>query len=210
LIELATKYGFILVADECYSEIYFDELHPPPGLLEVEAEGGNGKFKNCLVLHSLSKRSSLPGMRSGFVAGDADLIERFRLYRTYHGCAMSPPYQAASAAAWRDEQHVVENRKLYKEKFDRVLEILQPAMDVQRPDAGFYLWPRTPMPDEDFARELFRRYNLTVLPGSYLSRQAHGINPGANHVRIALVGTVEECVDGARRLSDFVSQPAKK
>jgi N-succinyldiaminopimelate aminotransferase len=204
LIERATKYGFIIAADECYSEIYFDELHPPAGLLEVEAEAGNGKFENCLVFHSLSKRSNLPGMRSGFVAGDAALIEQFRQYRTYHGNAMSPPYQAASVAAWRDEQHVIENRKLYKQKFDEVLKILQPVMDVQRPDAGFYLWPKTPMPDQEFARELFRRYNLTVLPGSYLSREAHGINPGENRVRMALVASLEECVEAARRIRTFI------
>jgi N-succinyldiaminopimelate aminotransferase len=204
LIERATKYGFIIAADECYSEIYFDELHPPAGLLEVEAEAGNGKFDNCLVFHSLSKRSNLPGMRSGFVAGDAALIEQFRQYRTYHGNAMSPPYQAASVAAWRDEQHVVENRKLYKQKFDEVLKILQPVMDVQRPDAGFYLWPKTPMPDQEFARELFRRYNLTVLPGSYLSREAHGINPGENRVRMALVASLDECVEAANRIRTFI------
>jgi N-succinyldiaminopimelate aminotransferase len=204
LIERATKYGFVIASDECYSEIYFDELHPPPGLLEVEAEAGNGKFENCLVFHSLSKRSNLPGMRSGFVAGDARLIDKFRLYRTYHGSSMSPPYQAASVAAWRDEQHVIENRKLYKQKFDAVLNILQPVMNVQRPDAGFYLWPETPMSDEEFARELFRRYNLTVLPGSYLSREAHGINPGANRVRMALVASVDECIEAANRIKDFL------
>jgi N-succinyldiaminopimelate aminotransferase len=204
LIERATKYGFVIASDECYSEIYFDELRKPPGLLEVEAEAGNGKFENCLVFHSLSKRSNLPGMRSGFVAGDARLIDKFRLYRTYHGAAMSPPFQAASIAAWGDEKHVIENRKLYKQKFDAVLEILQPVMNVQRPDAGFYLWPETPVPEEEFARELFRRYNLTVLPGTYLSRHAHGIDPGANRVRMALVASQEECVEAARRIRDFI------
>lgn len=206
LIQKAQKYNFVICSDECYSEIYFDELKPPPGLLEVEAEAGNGDFNNCLVFHSLSKRSSLPGMRSGFVAGDAKLLEKFWLYRTYHGCSMPPPIQTASIKAWSDEKHVVANRDLYRKKFDEVLKILQPIMNVQRPDAGFYLWPETPIGDEEFARELFRRYNLTVLPGSYLSREAHGINPGANHVRMALVASVEECVEAAERIRKFIGE----
>lgn len=206
LIQKAQKYDFIIASDECYSEIYFDELKPPPGLLEVEAEAGDGQFTNCVVFHSLSKRSNAPGMRSGFVAGDAKLIEKFWLYRTYHGCAMSPPVQAASISAWKDEKHVFENREQYRRKFDEVLKILQPVMNVQHPDAGFYLWPQTPIDDQEFARELFKRYNLTVLPGSYLSREAHGINPGKDRVRMALVASLEECVEAARRLHQFLTE----
>lgn len=205
LMELATKYGFIIASDECYSEIYFDEGRAPTGLLEAAAEAGNGKFENCIVFHSLSKRSSLPGMRSGFVAGDANIMEKFRLYRTYHGCAMPPPFQDASIKAWQDEQHVKDNRRLYKEKFEKVLSILKPAMDVELPDAGFYLWPATPIDDQVFSRRLFAEYNLTILPGSYLSREAHGENPGANRVRIALVPSVADCVEAATRIRDLVN-----
>jgi N-succinyldiaminopimelate aminotransferase len=209
LLQKSYKYDFVICSDECYSEIYFNELRPPPGILEVDAETGDGKFTNCLAFHSLSKRSSLPGMRSGFVAGDAKILEKFWLYRTYHGCAMAPPFQAASIKAWQDEKHVVANRNLYRNKFDEVLKILQPVMNVQRPDAGFYLWPETPIDEEEFARELFKRYNLTVLPGSYLSREAHGINPGANRVRMALVASVEECVEAAHRIHKFVTEIKK-
>ena len=206
LIGLAAKYNFVLASDECYSEIYCDELHPPAGLLEAAAEEGEGRFKNCVVFHSLSKRSSLPGMRSGFVAGDANIIDRYRLYRTYHGCAMSPTFQAASIAAWNDEKHVIANRDLYRKKFEAMLRILEPVMNVQRPDAGFYLWPETPIDDQEFARGLFGRYNLTVLPGSYLSRPIGGIDPGANRVRMALVASLEECIEAAERLKDYVQE----
>lgn len=199
LLEKAQRYNFVICSDECYSEIYFDEKQPPLGFLEVS-------FKNVLVFHSLSKRSSLPGMRSGFVAGDPDLLKQFWQYRTYHGCAMAPPFQSASIKAWRDEKHVLANRDLYRQKFDEVLKILQPVMNVQRPDAGFYLWPETPIDEEEFARELFKRYNLTVLPGSYLSREAHGINPGKNRVRMALVASVEECVEAAKRIEKFIKE----
>jgi N-succinyldiaminopimelate aminotransferase len=199
LLEKAQKYNFVICSDECYSEIYFDEKQPPLGFLEVS-------LKNVLVFHSLSKRSSLPGMRSGFVAGDAEILKQFWQYRTYHGCAMAPPFQAASIKAWRDEKHVLANRDLYRAKFDEVLKILQPVMNVQRPDAGFYLWPETPVDEEEFARELFRRYNLTVLPGSYLSREAHGINPGKNRVRMALVASVAECVEAAKRIEMFIKE----
>lgn len=206
LIEKAQRYNFIIASDECYSEIYFDELKPPPGLLEVEAEAGDARFKNCVVFHSLSKRSSLPGLRSGFVAGDADILRKFWLYRTYHGCSMPPPTQAASIKAWQDEKHVIANRDLYRRKFDEVLKVLQPVMNVRRPDAGFYLWPETPIDDQEFARELFKRYNLTVLPGSYLSREAHGVDPGKNRLRLALVASVEECIEAAQRLQKFVTE----
>lgn len=204
LIQLADEHDFIIASDECYSEIYLDEDVPPLGLLEVAARLGRDDYRRCIVFHSLSKRSNVPGMRSGFVAGDAHIIERFHLYRTYHGCAMPLPTQAASKAAWGDEQHVAHNRALYREKFDAVLDILQPVMDVQRPAASFYLWPRTPIDDAEFARELYARYNVTVLPGSYLSRDAHGINPGQNRIRIALVEPLEECVEAAYRIMDLL------
>lgn len=203
LIELADAHNFVIASDECYSEIYFNA--PPTGLLEVAAGLGRHDYKNCIVFHSLSKRSNVPGMRSGFVAGDAQLIEKFRLYRTYHGCAMSPPVQAASAKAWSDEKHVEENRRLYKEKFDTVLAILQPFMEVERPAGAFYLWPKTPDEDTDFTRELFAQTNITVLPGSYLSRAAHGVNPGQKRVRMALVAPYDQCVEAAQRMAAFLS-----
>ncbi len=204
LIELADRYDFVIAADECYSEIYFDEDAPPPGLLQAAARMGRTDYARCLAFHSLSKRSNLPGMRSGFVAGDAALISGFLRYRTYHGCAMPPPHQVASAAAWSDEAHVRANRELYRRKFDAVLEILEPVLDVARPQAGFYLWPHTPIDDQSFARELFARENVTVLPGSYLSREVGGRNPGHAHVRMALVAEVEECIEAAHRIRRFV------
>jgi N-succinyldiaminopimelate aminotransferase len=209
LIQLARKHDFIVASDECYSEIYFDEQSPPVGLLQAAAEMNDDSYENCLVFHSLSKRSNLPGMRSGFVAGDPALIAKFRLYRTYHGCSMPPPIQAASTAAWGDENHVLHNRDLYREKFDRVLEILSPVMSVSKPGGAFYLWPKTPLPDTEFARLLFGNYNVTVLPGSYLSREINGENPGANRVRMALVASVEECVEAATRIRDFVQEIKK-
>ena len=206
LIKLARKHDFIIASDECYSEVYFDEQSPPFGLLQAAAELGDDNFKNCLVFHSLSKRSNLPGMRSGFVAGDADIIAKFRLYRTYHGCSMPPPIQAASTTAWGDEKHVLENRNLYREKFDRVLEILSPIMPVYKPGGAFYLWPETPVSDTEFARSLYGKFNVTVLPGSYLSREINGENPGVNRVRMALVASVEECVEAASRIRTFVQE----
>lgn len=204
LILLADEHDFVIAADECYSELYFDEANPPPGLLTACAELGRADFKRCVVFHSLSKRSNLPGLRSGFVAGDADILKGFLLYRTYHGCAMPVQTQLASIAAWDDETHVAVNRTLYREKFDAVLDILQPVMDVKRPDGSFYLWPRTPIDDAEFARRLFERQHVTVVPGSYLSREVEGVNPGANRVRIALVAPLEECVTGAERIRTFV------
>ena len=204
LIEKAQKYNFILASDECYSEIYFDESTPPPGLLEVANEMGNTSYKNCVVFHSLSKRSNLPGLRSGFVAGDADIMNGFFKYRTYHGCAMPPAHQAASIVAWGDENHVAGNRALYKQKFQSVLEVLSPVLDVKLPDAGFYLWPRTPISDTDFAQQLFAQQNVTVLPGQYLSRAHNNINPGSGHVRMALVATLEETIEAANRIKQFV------
>lgn len=221
LIEKARKYNFVLCSDECYSELYFDENKPPCGILQAAFEMGgsdgtskdNSKtdvFKNCLAFHSLSKRSSLPGMRSGFVAGDAALIETFRLYRTYHGSAMSPPYQAASTVAWQDEEHVRANRALYREKFAATHAILSQAMEVKIPAGAFYYWLRTPCHDTDFARDLFKYKNVTVLPGSYLSRQTannSGKNPDSkknNYVRVALVPPLADCLEAAERIKDFV------
>jgi N-succinyldiaminopimelate aminotransferase len=204
LIALADKYDFVIAADECYSELYFDEDNPPAGLLTACAELGRNDFKRCVVFHSLSKRSNLPGLRSGFVAGDADILKAFLLYRTYHGCAMPVQTQLASIAAWNDEEHVKANRDLYREKFDAVLATLDGALDVQRPDGGFYLWAKTPIDDETFTRELFAREHVTVVPGSYLSRAVDGSNPGAGRVRMALVAPLAECVAAAERIRDFV------
>ena len=204
LIKLSQQHNFIIASDECYSEIYFDEDKPPTGLLETAAEMGNNKFTNCIVFHSLSKRSNLPGMRSGFVAGDARLIKSFLLYRTYHGCAMPPVHQLASIEAWNDETHVEQNRKLYIEKFDAVIDILKPVIKVTLPDAGFYLWLNTPIDDETFTQELYAQQNVTVLPGSYLSRENQGINPGKNHVRMALVAPLDECITAANRIKQYI------
>ncbi len=204
LIELADKYNFTLVSDECYSELYFDESRPPVGLLEAAEAMGNTEFKHCLVFHSLSKRSNLPGLRSGFVAGDAGLIQQFFRYRTYHGCAMPPHHQAASIAAWSDEQHVVANRDLYREKFAVVIDILKDVLDVKQPDASFYLWAKTPYDDELFCKNLFAQQNITALPGKYLSRDSDGLNPGANRVRLALVAELEQCRRAAQRIREFI------
>lgn len=204
LVRLADEHDFIIASDECYSEIYADT--PPPGLLQACAEMGRTDYSRCVVFHSLSKRSNLPGMRSGFVAGDANLLAGFLRYRTYHGCAMSIHHQLASIVAWNDEAHVIENRRLYQQKFAAALDILGDVMDVQAPEAGFYLWPRTPGSDEDFARELKRTQNVTVLPGSYLSREVNGLNPGAGRVRMALVATLDECIEGAERIRAFLQR----
>ncbi len=204
LIALADEHDFVIAADECYSELYFDEQNPPAGLLTACAELGRSDFARCVVFHSLSKRSNLPGLRSGFVAGDAGILKAFLLYRTYHGCAMPVQTQLASAAAWNDEVHVRANRALYREKFDAVLDILTPVMDVQRPDGGFYLWAKTPVDDETFTRELFAREHVTVVPGSYLSRPVDGFNPGAGRVRMALVAPLAECVEAAERIRAFI------
>lgn len=206
LIALADQYDFVIAADECYSEIYFDEAQPPVGLLQACAEIGRHDYRRCLVFHSLSKRSNLPGLRSGFVAGDAELIAKFLLYRTYHGCAMPLPTQHASIAAWNDEQHVHANRELYRAKFDAVLEILGGVLDVERPDAGFYLWAKTPGDEQQFARELFDQQHITVLPGSYLSRDTSNGNPGAGRVRMALVAEPEQCIEAAHRIHRFIAQ----
>jgi len=204
LIELADKYNFILAADECYSEIYVNDADAPIGLLEACAKLGRHDYKNCVVFHSLSKRSNLPGLRSGFIAGDADVLSKFFKYRTYHGCAMSIPNQLASIAAWGDEKHVQQNRDFYTQKFQAVLDILSPVMDVQQTDASFYLWAKTPINEEEFAQRLFAEQQVTVLPGSYLSRTVDGVNPGANRIRMALVAEVEECIEAAKRIRALI------
>jgi len=206
LFELSDRHGFIVACDECYSEIYFGEDRPPLGALEAALCLGRGDFRRLVIFSSLSKRSNVPGMRSGFVAGDADILAQFLLYRTYHGCAMNPAVQAASAVAWNDEEHVVENRRLYREKFEKTLAILAPVTEVAMPEAAFYLWLRTPIADTEFAKQLFGQYNVTVVPGSYLAREAHGINPGRNFIRVALVAPIEDCLEAAQRLRAFYCQ----
>ncbi len=203
-IALADKYDFIIASDECYSEVYLHEDRPPPGLLQACAEMGRTDYSRCAVFHSLSKRSNLPGLRSGFVAGDSQILKAFLRYRTYHGCAMSTPTQIASAAAWGDETHVIENRSLYREKFAAVTEILRPVLEFPEPQASFYLWPKTPILDTDFARQLFAEQNVTLLPGQYLSRNTASGNPGENRVRLALVAETGECIEAAKRIKQFV------
>lgn len=204
VIELADRHNFIVASDECYSELYPDEANPPEGLLQTCAAIGRNDFKRCVVFHSLSKRSNLPGLRSGFVAGDAEILASYLKYRTYHGCAMPVHNQLASIAAWNDEDHVRENRAAYRTKFEAVVPILREVMNVDFPDAGFYLWPETPFDDETFARELSALQNVHVLPGRYLSRTVDGYNPGENRVRMALVAPLEECVEAAHRIVTFV------
>ncbi|MEW5903300.1 MAG: succinyldiaminopimelate transaminase [Pseudomonadota bacterium] len=205
LFEMSDRYGFVIAADECYSEIYFGD-DQPLGALQAAQQLGRGDYKNLVVFSSLSKRSNVPGLRSGFVAGDAKILEKFALYRTYHGCAMNPAVQAATIAAWNDEAHVAENRRLYAEKFERVITLLAPLLPVEKPDAGFYLWIRTPIADTDFAQQLYRDYNVSVLPGSFLAREAHGSNPGANFIRLALVAGLDETLEAAQRIAAFTSK----
>lgn len=208
LFALQDRHGFIIASDECYSEIYFRD-EPPLGGLEAAAKLGRKDFKNLVAFTSLSKRSNVPGMRSGFVAGDAALLKAFLLYRTYHGSAMSPIVQRASAAAWNDEAHVVANRELYRRKFAEVTPLLSKVFDVQLPDASFYLWAGVRGSDTDFARDLLAQYNVTVLPGSYLAREANGANPGAGRVRMALVADTAECLEAAQRIVQFVQNQQK-
>jgi N-succinyldiaminopimelate aminotransferase len=203
LFELSDRYGFVIASDECYSEIYFRD-EPPLGALEAAQQCGRSDFRNLVIFTSLSKRSNVPGMRSGFCAGDARLIQQFLLYRTYHGSAMSPVVQTASVAAWNDEQHVIENRAQYREKFDAVTPLLASVLDVALPDAGFYLWARVEGSDTDFARDLLALYNVTVLPGSYLARDVDGANPGTGRIRMALVADTAECLEAAQRIVHFV------
>ena len=207
LFELSDRYGFVIASDECYSEIYFDEAAPPLGGLTAAAQLGRNDYRNLVTFSSLSKRSNVPGLRSGFVAGDAAVLKKFLLYRTYHGSAMNPAIQAASIAAWNDEAHVRDNRRMYAEKFHDVTPLIARHLDCHVPDAGFYLWASVAklaaIPDTEFARELLRQKNVVVLPGSYLARESGGVNPGANFIRIALVASHEECLEAARRINDF-------
>jgi N-succinyldiaminopimelate aminotransferase len=204
LFELADRHGFVIASDECYSEIYLDEAKPPLGALAAARQLGRHGFERLVMFSSLSKRSNAPGMRSGFVAGDAALLKPFLLYRTYHGSAMGLSVQRASIAAWNDEAHVRENRRLYAAKFAAALPLLEKtSLEAQQPDGGFYLWLRTPIDDAAFARRLHEQYNVLVLPGSFLAREAHGANPGKNHVRIALVAPIEECVEALGRITQF-------
>ena len=206
LFALSERYGFVIAADECYSEIYFDEAHPPLGALQAAQQLGLKDFKNLVIFSSLSKRSNVPGMRSGFVAGDAQILEKFLLYRTYHGCALSPTVQSASQAAWQDEAHVIENRRLYRLKFAAFQNALADVWPLQMPDAAFYYWAQTPIDDTQFALGLYRDYNVTVLPGSFLARAAHGVNPGTHFVRIALVASEAECLEAAQRIKRYMQQ----
>ena len=206
LFDLSDRFGFVIASDECYSEIYFDETLPPLGALQAAQQLGRGDYPRLVVFGSLSKRSNVPGMRSGYVAGDAAILAQFLLYRTYHGGAMSPAVQAASTAAWQDEAHVIENRRLYRDKFAQTTAILREATAVEMPQAAFYLWLRTPVSDVEFTRALYVQHGVTVLPGSYLAREARGINPGQDFVRVALVPSLADCLDAARRMrSCFLS-----
>ena len=206
LLSIAEKYQFVIVSDECYSELYFDEDSPPVGLLDAAYNSGKTSFERCLVVHSLSKRSNLPGMRSGFVAGDARLLEKYLRYRTYHGCTLPPPVQDASTAAWRDEEHVKANRVAYREKFDQVVKILSGTLPATRPQGSFYLWPELPIEEKEFTRKLYAEENLLILPGSYLSRPTDKGDPGERRARMALVAPLDECIEGATRLRDFVQR----
>ncbi len=205
-LQLAEQHDFVIAADECYSELYDDELQPPASLLQAAHAMGNTAFRRCMVFHSLSKRSSVPGLRSGFVAGCPELMAQFLLYRTYHGCAMPLPTQRASIVAWNDDAHVTANRALYREKYDRVVPILSEVLDVERPAGGFYLWQKVPGDDVAFTAGLFATQNITVVPGSYLAREtAHG-NPGTGRIRLSLVASLDECVEAAHRIREFVTR----
>jgi N-succinyldiaminopimelate aminotransferase len=203
-LELAERHDFVIAADECYADLYTDESHPPPSLLAAAARMGNDRFRRCVVFHSLSKRSSVPGLRSGLVAGDPDVLSRFLLYRTYHGCAMPVPTQMASIAAWNDDAYVTANRQVYQRKFDAVLPLLTPLFDVVHPEGGFYLWMNVRGDDERFTRELLEQTNVTILPGSYMAREAHGENPGHGHVRISLVSELAQCLEATERIREFM------
>ncbi len=207
LIELSHRHNFYIAADECYSELYFDEANPPPSLLNASAAMGNPQHERCLIFHSLSKRSNLPGLRSGFVAGDAQLLSSYLQYRTYHGCALPPHHQQASALAWSDEQHVVTNRALYADKFAAVSAILAPHYTLHQPDGGFYHWLPVGMEDQEFCRLLLGEQNVTVMPGSFLARPTSQGNPGAQHVRVAWVANMEDCIEAAERLAAFAKTP---
>ncbi len=205
LMTLSMKFNFVIACDECYSEIYHDESNPPAGLLEIAKDFGNTDYTNCIVFNSLSKRSNVPGLRSGFVAGDKEIIQEYLKYRTYHGCSMPLPTQYASIECWKDEQHVIDNRNFYRKKFKDVLEILSPVLEVKQPEATFYLWLKTPIDDDEkFTQDLYRLQNVTVLPGSYLSRVTGDKNPGQGYVRVALVASLSDCIEAAKRIRAFV------
>ena len=206
VLELADRYNFIVAADECYSELYRDENKPPAGLLQVAAAEGRTGFERCIVFHSLSKRSNLPGLRSGFVAGDNNIINAYFKYRTYHGCVPNRLTQAISVAAWDDDEHVIRNRAVYRDKFNAVIDILDPLMKLNNPAAGFYLWPETPIDEEEFSRSLFLNENVMTLPGTYLARDTMSGNPGKNRVRIALVAELDECIESAERIREFITE----
>jgi N-succinyldiaminopimelate aminotransferase len=205
LIALAEKYDFIIASDECYTEIYDDENNPPQGLLQTAHAIGNTSYKHCVIFQSLSKRSNAPGLRSGFVAGNAEILNKYFQYRTYQGCAMPLPTQYASIAAWQDEKHVKENRVLYRQKFAAFIDIIKDVCSIKKPPASFYIWLKTSINDADFAQQLYKQQNVTVLPGRFLSRDTNGINPGTNHVRIALVAPVAECIEAAQRIKHFIN-----
>jgi len=205
LIQLAHEYDFVIISDECYSEIYFDEQHPPKGLLQASQAYGDHNYQRCLAFYSLSKRSNAPGLRSGFVVGDEQLISKFFKYRTYHGCAMPISTQMASAAAWSDEQHVELNRERYRQSFQAFIEEIQDITTINQPQAGFYIWLNTRIDDEEFALGLYSQHNVTVLPGQYLGRSVNGTNPGAHYVRIALVAAPQQCREAAQRIRRFIS-----
>lgn len=207
VLELAERHDFLVASDECYADIYLDESRPPPGLLGAALRAGNPLFRRCVVFHSLSKRSSVPGLRSGFVAGDPEVMAAFRLYRTYHGCAVPEMVQLASVPAWDDDAHAAANRALYQQKFDAVVPVLAEVLPVERPEAAFYLWLEVPGGDDEaFTRELFAAEHVTVLPGRYLSRDHAGGNPGAGRVRVSLVAEVDECIEAARRIARFCAK----
>ena len=203
LIQMARKHNFVLVSDECYCELYLDPEKPSPGILQACLAAGNTEYKNVLAVHSLSKRSNLPGLRSGFVAGDAEIIKSFSLYRTYHGSAMPGPTQMASIAAWQDETHVEANREIYRRKYEAVLPLLRDHFTFETPDAGFYLWLKTPICELETTQRLYRDYALKVVPGSFFARSTHDGNPGSNRIRLALVAPIEECIEGVQRLLKF-------
>jgi N-succinyldiaminopimelate aminotransferase len=209
LFALSDRFGFIIAADECYSEIYLEENNPPLGALEAAHHLDRKDFSRLVVFGSLSKRSNVPGMRSGFVAGNSEILKNFLLYRTYHGCAMNPAVQAASEAAWNEESHVSENRRLYREKFIAVKELLNGQIEAPIPEATFYLWAKTPISDTDFDRQLYQDYNVTVLPGSYLAREAHSVNPGKNFIRMAMVPPLSDCVEATKRIKTFCNSLLK-
>ena len=204
LFNRSAQHGFTIVSDECYSEIYLDNANPPLGALEAAQQLGLSDYARLIVMGSLSKRSNVPGMRSGYAAGDAGILKKFTLYRTYHGSAMSPTVQGASEVAWKDEAHVIENRRLYREKFRAFYDIVNPVLPLALPDAAFYFWVKTPIADTEFARRLYQEQHVTVLAGSYLGRDAHGVNPGENHVRLAMVSPLNECIDAAHRIAKFI------